>query len=125
VSVALERPAGGVEALYQLARANGYGAATALRMARASEAPRLRVRWEPEDLPIADTFDPSVTDLEKLGRDIDAGRLVYLCAIVDRQCDTCGHWEVIDSLGAVCAPPGDPHLILTELELLAEHAEVE
>ncbi len=106
--------------VYDFLRKRNWKAGLAINVAR-NQRGDLRVRWVPEDIPVGDIMDWPEKDMKKLYEQLESGKLDYLCAIVERQCTECGHWEIIDSLGTIFVTQNDPYIQEIEYELIAQN----
>lgn len=80
----------------------------------------IMVRWIEED----ETYK-SITDdpaSEEIDSQIESGKLLHFCALVETQCNECQTWHFVTSLGSVVAPPNAPYWEEVEKELIEENS---
>ena len=108
------------KSIYKFMRRNGYPAKWSLDCARA-DTENLRIRWENETMPVEDCIDLDL--FPKLLGELESGKMLHLCALVEKRCQCCDNWEIIDSLGSVLAYDGDDYFQCIEYELMAENTQ--
>ena len=62
---------------------------------------RFRLRWENEEHIDPGNLASEQEDIDRYVRDINDGRLYCQTLILEERCESCGKWEVIDSLGYI------------------------